>query len=68
MSLKFFEFKDMSNDKDRVARELILDTEIFETSDKRDFYCVVGEVFRRIMELYTIPVQYTIYGGRGFFI
>jgi len=65
VSLKFFEIKDMSNDKDRVARELILDTEIFETSDNRDFYCVVGEAFSRIMELYTIPVQYTIYGGRG---
>ena len=67
VSLKFFEFKDMSNYKYRVARELILDTETFETSDKRDFYCVVGEAFRRIEELYTIPVQYTIYGGRGIF-
>ena len=65
VSLKFFEFKGKGDDKDRVARELILDTEIFETSDKRDFYCVVGEAFRRITELYTIPVQYTIYGGRG---
>ena len=71
VSLKIFEIKDKGN-KDREAREareareMILDTEIFEISDKRDFYCVVGDVFRRIRELYTIPVQYTNYGGRGF--
>ena len=60
ITLMFFELKTRHK-----GDNLIIGTEMFETSESKDFACVFLEVLNRIEVLYTVPYWKTIDGGRN---
>ena len=58
ITLLFFELKTRHK-----GDNLIIGTEMFETSESKDFACVFIEVLNRVEELYTVPYWKTIDGG-----